>query len=423
MQSDYRKATLFAAVLLLLAWPHKAEASGFRIANQSLGAVGLSGARTAYTPDPDASYYNPANMSYLPDSWLVETSLTALQLPAIEYADNRGSAFNGSSENELFWMPLLHMTSPQYGRLRYGFSLTYPFGLAKQWEQPYPKALAEKFSLLTVEANPTFAYSLADWLSIGGGLRFVYGKGEVENEIGAPLSPLATLSRSSDGTDTQLGYNLAVSIRPNEQWTVAATYRSEVELDLDGHSDLQATAGSLPLAAYAGDGSVGITLPAVLSLATALTVDRLTVELAWDRTFWSSFDHLDFAYTQNFQSSPFFAVFDSMLVKNWDDADAYRIGLTYDWNASWTTTLGFTYDRTPVPATTLGFELPDADAMVYCAGIRYRYSPRMEFGLSYMYHRTSTRSVSQADANTSAIDGRFTEGGAHAVTLGVITTF
>ena len=178
-QDGRRRAFISLALLLILWQPAVTAASGFRIGNQSLGAVGLSGAHTAFTPGPDSNYYNPANISYLPDRWQVETSFTLLQLPNIEYTDNRGAFFNGTSEQELFYMPLLHLTSPRYGNVRYGFSLTYPFGLSKQWQQPYPRAFAEKFSLLTVEASPSLAYEAADWLSIGGGIRVVYGKGEV----------------------------------------------------------------------------------------------------------------------------------------------------------------------------------------------------------------------------------------------------
>ena len=215
----------------------------------------------------------------------------------------------------------------------------------------------------------------------------------------------------------------SLSVRPVKQWSLAATYRSEVNLDLSGNSELQALAGALPIASSFGNSSVGITLPAVLSLATSYTFDQLTVEMGWDRTFWSSFKELDFNYDHDVQTS-LFAVFDNSIRKSWDDTDAYRIGLTYDWDERWTTTLGFAYDRTPVPADTLGFELPDADAMVYCTGVRYRYSAATELGVSYMYHRTRARSISaESDANTSGIDGRFTEGGAYAVTLGVITTF
>jgi len=60
-------AVAHGLVLTLAALQGTAEASGFRITNQSLGAVGLSGAHIAHTPGPDSSYYNPANMAWLAD--------------------------------------------------------------------------------------------------------------------------------------------------------------------------------------------------------------------------------------------------------------------------------------------------------------------------------------------------------------------
>lgn len=396
------------------------QASGFRITNQSLGAVGISGAHVAYTPGPDASYYNPANMVFLPDHWQLESSLTVLHLPEIEYTDSRGPLFNGHSEEEFFYLPLIHLTTEKYGGVRYGFSLTYPYGLSKQWHQVYPKSLAEEFSLLTVEANPTIAFAVTEWLSVGGGIRFVYGKGEVKNAIEGFLSPLSMHS-SLEGTDTNLGYNLAVSVRPTSKWTIGTTYRSEVRLDLNGDSDFSVSGGVFP--PYQGKSEVSIHLPAVLSLATSYSWDKLTVELGWDRTFWSSFDNLDFLYNPGVTGTPY-ALFDVILQKNWNDSDAYRLGLTYAWNDRWTSTFGVAYERTPVPASTLGFELPDSDAMMYCAGIRHRYSTNVEYGLSYMYYRTKARTIDAgSDANLSGIDGRFTDGGAHALTIGLIVTF
>jgi long-chain fatty acid transport protein len=164
-------------------------------------------------------------------------------------------------------------------------------------------------------------------------------------------------------------------------------------------------------------------LPAVLSLAVASTFDRLTVELGWDRTFWSSFSTLDFTYGEDFLGTVFDG-FDRPVTKNWQDSDAYRCGLSYAWNPRWTSTLGFTYDRTPVPTATLGFDLPDADALIYSAGFRYRSAAGLEFGLSYMYHYTKSRSVTNDGvAGLPGIDGTFTDGGAHALTLGLLTTF
>lgn len=427
-RNQFGEVFFFLLILILvLCLPPFARASGFRITNQSLGAVGLAGAHVAFTPGPDASYYNPANISFLPDQWQVETSLTFLGLPAIEYTDRRSSLLSGSSEKELFYQPLLHATSPRYGHLRFGFSLTYPFGLAKQWEQTFPRTTAEEFSLLVIEGNPTFAYELSERFSIGGGVRLLFGKGEVKSSAFNPplsqLSPLSALTFSSDGTDTQLGYNLALTARPLPQWTVAATYRSEVDLSLDGDSNLQAWAGNNLAAFYSGTGGLDITLPAVLSLATAYTINHLTVELGWDRTFWSSFKELDFRYDHSLLGT-LFDGYDRAIAKNWSDSDAYRVGLSYDWNPSWATTLGFAYEQTPVPEATLGFELPDADALVTSAGIRYRCTANMTIGLSYMYYHVKSRTVSnEAASGLPGINGTFTEGGAHAVTVGLVSVF
>lgn len=421
IRTVYRKLSRILPVFMVLALfsPGTAQASGFRIANQSLGAVGISGALVASTRGADASYYNPANMSCTPDQWQLETSLTLLHLPKITYTDTRSGLFAGISDDELFFLPLVHVVSEEFDRLRFGFSLTYPYGLSKQWDQMYPKAFAKEFSLLTVEANPTFAIALTDWLSVGGGLRFVHGRGRVKNEIPPGDVPFS-VERSSKGSDTGLGYNLGLSVRPAGEWTVAATYRSRVELDLEGVTEMTTTAGMFE--PYSGRGAVPINLPAVLSLATSYTWDRLTAEIGWERTFWSSFEDLRFVF-QPAMTLPY-TVFDGVLQKHWGDADAYRLGFSYVWNDAWTSTFGVSYERTPVPSATLGFELPDSDAMVYSVGLRFRSSPGFQYGVSYMYYRTRTRSIDVAvDGNLSGISGRFTDGGAHALTFGLIVTF
>ena len=45
------------------------------------------------------------------------------------------------------------------------------------------------------------------------------------------------------------------------------------------------------------NGSVTLPAPAVLAVSGAYTFfDKLTVELTWDRTFWSEYKNLDFNY-------------------------------------------------------------------------------------------------------------------------------
>jgi long-chain fatty acid transport protein len=287
--------------------------------------------------------------------------------------------------------------------------------------------MSEEFSLLAIEANPTFAFAVLDNFSVGGGIRFVYGEGEVSNRVTSPpfdqLEPLTALSREMDGDDIGLGYNLAATWKPTEDWAVAITYRSKVKLKLEGDANLQALVDQSTILGYLGAGDLDVNLPAVFSLATSYSFEALTLEIAWNRTFWSSFKALDFEYDQSFSGTVFDA-FDRPLAKNWNDSDAIRLGATLALTEKLTTTLGFAYDQSPVPESTLGFELPDSDAFMYSGGIQYQQSPKLQIALSYMYQYTTTRTVSnQSETGLAGIDGKFTEGGAHAVTIGMTYNF
>jgi long-chain fatty acid transport protein len=387
--------------------------AGYQIPNQSTRAVGIAGANVAFTTGPDASYYNPANMSFLDDFWMLESSLTLLYLPTIEYTDNRSPLFDGSSESEMFYLPQVHLASKDIQNFRFGFSLIYPYGLSKRWEEPYPAATAEEFSLDIIEANPTFSYKLGETFSFGGGARFIYGEGNVESGVPG-------LTREVEGDDLQVGYNVAATYRPVQQWRLAATYRSEVNLDLEGDGEMLATVGAVPVASYNDSASVEIVLPAVLSLATSYTIADVTLEITWNRTFWSAVEDFDFEYEQSFLGTSFDG-FDRPLVKNWDDSDALRFGVTWSVLETVDATFGFAIDETPVQENTLGFELPDSDSYMYSTGLQYEYSEQLSLGLSYMYHHTTSLSVT-ADpvAGLPGIDGSFKGGGAHAVNFGAV---
>lgn len=418
-----KTALTLLLTLHILSTPQSAYSSGFQIPNQSLRAIGIAGANIAYTPGPDSAYYNPANMSFLENRWAMETSLTTLWLPEVKYEDSRSPAFDGSSDSELFFMPQVHLASKDYNDFRFGFSLTYPYGLAKNWDQPYPSATAHHFSLFVAEANPTMSYSVSESLSIAAGLRVIYSEGEVKNGLTNPpfgaLAPLTDLKRDMDADDWALGYNLAATFRPLPQWRLAATYRSKVDLELKGDATLIANAEPR----YNGSGELPITLPAVFSLATSYSFQDLTLEIAWSRTFWSDIEELDFKYDQSFIGT-LFDGFDRPVIKDWDDSDALRFGITYQLTDQFATTLGFAIDNTPVPDNTVGFELPDSDAYMYGLGFQYKKSDSLTMGISYMYYHTTSRTVSsQSVAGLPGIDGKFTDGGAHAVTIGIITSF
>ncbi|ADW19042.1 membrane protein involved in aromatic hydrocarbon degradation [Desulfobulbus propionicus DSM 2032] len=404
-----------AVGLILLTATGSALASGYRIPEQSVNSTARAGSYVAYTPGADAAYYNPANMSWLEDRAYLEADATWIHLNSVAYADSRSSSLNGSSEAENFFMPTFFAVSPDYNNFRVGFSVTAPAGLSKRWQDPYPRTFAEEFSLKVFEFNPTLSYKFSDRLAVGAGVRAIYVDGKVKSN-GIIDHYGSTAIRDMDGDALEAGYNLAVTARPTEDMNISVTYRSEVDLGIEGHADLNTNVLS---GRYSGDTGVEIPLPAILAVAVSYTFfDQLTVELEYDQTYWSDYAYLDFTYPAPFANPVFAAAFDDAKAKHWSDTNAWRLSVTYDLKNDFILMAGFAIDENPVPEATLGFELPDSDALLYSAGVRYKVNKDMELGVAYLYDDKESRSV-----NNGTVKGTIDEAGAHLLTFGLTYAF
>ena len=281
-----------------------AMAGGYKLPESSINATALRAAYVAASHGADAAYYNPAAMVYNEDAGLLEVDTTYIGLSKVNYKGNYTSPFthatsgpyNIHSQQESFLVPTLHYSSKKLGNnsARVGLSIVAPAGLSKRWDSQPAKSSAEEFTLQTIEVNPSFAIPLSDTLSFGAGFRIVRTDGIVKSNTGAPLQ----ISRDMTGDSIDYGYNLALKYRPNQNLSLAATYRSKIDLNVEG----DATLNYLPLlhpshAAYSGAASVSIPLPAALSIAAAYTFDTgTTVEVVYERTYWSAYRSLDFDY-------------------------------------------------------------------------------------------------------------------------------
>lgn len=390
-----------------------AFASGYRVPEQSTNAVALSSAYVANTPGADASYYNPANMSWLAEGWHSDLSFTWINLAGIDYTDRTDFSRNDSSRTENFMAPELHLVSPSHNNFRLGLSLTSPFGLSQRRETPYPRMTAEEFTLKTYEINPSLSYQVNSLLSLAAGVRAIYSTGRVKSTD--TLGALAGASRNLEGTAMDYGYNLALACKPVSNLSLAATYRSKIKLKLAG----DATLGISGATVYNNrSAEVMVPAPAVLALAAAYTFDKTTVEFAYDKTYWNAYDKLDFNYDVSLASiNPILdALFDAPGTKNWHNSEAFHLGLTHKLNRDWTIMAGFAIDKTPIPDQSLGFELPESDAKVYSLGARYQLNDRLQMGAAWLYSDKESRTVANS---VPSPDGTFTNAAARLVNLGL----
>lgn len=412
-----------------------AWSAAYKIPEQSLNATALSAAYVANANGADTTYYNPAAMVYNTDRSQLEVAMLYIYLPGIDFSGTSvsalgavdGGTFRDSSKEEHFFVPTFHYVSPDMNNARFGLSVVSPAGLTKRWSGP-AQAMAENFTLETIEINPTAAYLISDRFSVGGGLRALYSKGKVKSNYelvtAAPPGADPVLSRNLKGDSWDFGYNLAFHFKPSDNLSLAVTYRSKIDLSVEGDAKLSwrdPLTLVTPSLAYKGDASVKIPIPAATTLAAAfdLTPDT-TVEVTYERTYWSVYEKLDFNYQTTFLSPHPLSAFDDPLRKDFEDSNTYRIGITYQYDESLKLMAGLAYDETPVPSDTLGFELPDSDAWVYSFGVDYKVEEQISVGAALLYSDKDSRSVSNSP---QGISGEFTGAGAYLLTMGLKYTF
>ncbi|MBI5556168.1 MAG: outer membrane protein transport protein [Deltaproteobacteria bacterium] len=402
-----------------------ASGSGYRIPEQSINGVALSNAYIAHTDGPDTAYYNPANMGWQEDRWQLEASASYINLPGIDYKPAASDNVD-TSKTENIVIPMLHAMSPDYNNFRFGFSFLVPYGLSKRWHDAFPRTFAEEFTLNILEANPSVSYTFRDRFALAAGARLLHSTGNALKNSGF-IAPGVHVSSDMDGDATSFGYNAALTVKPARNWVIAATYRSKAELDLSGDAVLTASHPLAGSGAYRGEVDVTAPAPAVFTLGTSYTFARTTVELTWDRTYWSIHEDLDFDFASPLSANPYldaimFAAFEAPKTKNWRNSNAYRLGVTHKYTDRFTAMVGLAYDETPIPDDTLGFELPDADARLFSFGGRYRLDDNLEVGGAYLLDLKKTRRIDDPD-NPSHINGKFEDAGAHVVTLGLVYKF
>ncbi len=406
-------------------------AGGYKLPEQSLNSTALAAAYVAHTTGADAAYYNPANMSFMGKKQYVEGGLTLVHLPSNVYTNG---PFSGKSEVENILAPNLHYVSEPMGDFRWGVSVVAPGGLTKRWETPYQKASAEEFTLKIVEVNPSLAYKVADNFSVAAGVRLIYSEGIVKSDASDLYvgSEAFAPKREMEGDSIEFGYNLALTYKPTSDITLAATYRSKVDLNEEGTAELTYGHTSGPLAGtiatYSGDASVSVPLPATLNLSIAKTWDeKFTLEFNYERAFWSAYETLDFNYDGTMTDPGLIAAFDVPRNRNWEDVNIFRVGATVKVNEELTAMFGYSKDYTPAPVETLGFELPDSDSNNFSMGFRYQQSENLSWGASFLYSNKEdiTLQPGAHDEATSVLNsgGTFTEGGAFLTTVGVAYEF
>ena len=396
-------------------------AGGYKIPENSTNALALGSANIAHNHNSaDAAYYNPAKMVFMSNENHIDANLMYIGLNKVNY--NGTAKIHGNlvgvgpvaSESETFVVPSLHYVSGDLNNgVRFGLSIVSPGGLSKRWRNSYATYTAQEFTLETIEVNPTIALPFANGKGgVAIGLRLIHS-----SAIARSASPAAMRDMSGDSIDG--GYNIAIAYNPTPAWELGVTYRSQVDLNLEGDATLSYTdiAGSFGAAGTTyssmSSGSVTLPLPATLSLAAAYTFDtKTTVEFVYEKNYWSAYSELDFDYGAGVNPVTNY-VYGTPIAKNWKNTNTFRLGVTQELDAL-TLMGGLVVDESPVPDATIGFELPDTDSVAVSLGARYKIDKNTDIALAGLYSMHESRSVAN-----SSLSGEISGGDILMISLGL----
>ena len=376
-----------------------AYGAGFSIFEQGAKATGMSGAFVATADDPSAIFYNPAGlaqqreMSVLAGATFINFSNEFVGDPNSEYT----SGTEGKYDRHTFVPPNMYAALPIGDNLTVGVGVFAAWGLRTDWQDPWVgRFVSRDADLKTTSVQPTVAWQTSSGrFAIGGGVEYRRARVILNQNIPLPfLNPfnqrvtdIGNVRLASDYGD-DIGWNLGVLIKPTDRFRIGASYRSEMDIELDGDADFTQISTGFPqldaavAATFPQDDTINtiFPFPAVAAVGVAFSPsERVDVEFDITHMTWSRFE----ALAVDFDDQP-----DRSFVReqNWDDSSAYRIGTNIEATPNWDVRLGAVYDENPQPVEAVSPLLPDSDRIGFTFGAGWHSGPWIVDAAAFVLH-------------------------------------
>lgn len=359
-----------ALLLTALCAGTTAHASGFGIFTQGASALGQADAVVAHSDEPSAIFFNPALLNNLPGTQ-IEVGTTLL-FPSRDFKSAATGA-TASTEDSFYYPSSLYVSHTFNDRISAGLGVFNPFGLGTEWNRNWEgNYLATKSKITTFNFNPVVSYRINPDLSFAAGLDVIYLDASLE-QINFPTNA----DQRFKGDGTGFGYNLGLAYNAGHGISAGVSYRSEVDIDIDGNFSIDIP-GVPPAAA-----KTKITLPRQLLAGLAYqATDRLTLESGFRWEDWRSYKQLNLEVAGQPTTT---------LPKNWHDTFAVNVGGKYRLNDTFTLLGGYLYGWNAIPDDTFEPAVPDSNTHLFCAGTDMDFN-RLKVAVSYAYQLQEERS-------------------------------
>lgn len=353
-----------------LATATSAHAAGYGIYEQGAAVLGMAGAGTAGVSDASAVFYNPAALTRLDGTQQLYVGGTLLTTNTSFAGVDPYPGFGVTEEMErgFFPLPAVYYARRFGERGAAGLGFNAPFGLGVEWKDPdlfTGRYIVTKADLMAPNLGLSVAYAINPIVSVAAGGNVMFTKVKLSQRIQESFPPggqIVDVAEAVLEADVEPGYgwNAAISVAPNEHWSLGAFYRGKVVSRPHGSADFTQIPTGDPLfdaqVAASLPPDQGVTtvlrLPAIWSFGLAWKPENWKLEADLVFTEWSLFSDLPLEFEQTPQNN-------TRIVEDYDDALAIRVGAEHQLE-TFTYRFGYYFEQEAAPPESVSPILPDA---------------------------------------------------------------
>ncbi|MBI5729981.1 MAG: outer membrane protein transport protein [Ignavibacteriales bacterium] len=371
-------------------------AGGFQTGTQNARAMGMGNSFVGMALDASSIYYNPAGLTNIRGFNLVAG--TTLIMPTVDFTGPNPLTTKTTTVARTFTPINFYGAYTLDDGWTVGIGVYNPFGLGSEWPDGWiGKSLAVKTELRTFYFNPTVAYKVNEYFSVGAGFSYVISDVTFLQAFDVPAIPLApgvslpavqnakvTLEGKGDPGFT---FNFGFLFKPNDVISFGFSYRHSVELNFSGDltfTDLPAKPTGFPIGHSdlfpSGKGKATLTMPYDLRAGVSFNATKdFTINADLMFIGWESYKNLIVDFDKNTSVWK-----DVLSPKQWENTFGFKFGGEYRIK-DLALRAGYVYDGSPIPSKYMDPSLPGANRNEFTLGVGYQFTPNIRFDAAYQF--------------------------------------
>lgn len=379
-------------------------ASGYQVVLQGSRVTAMGNCAVGFRSGAPSLFFNPGAMA-MEESSSIMLGANFIS-SSVQYAAPN-STYRAETDSPLGTPFFAYGIYKINDKLNVGLGVVTPFGSTVTWGNEWEGRYSlNELSLAAFVIQPTVSYKVSEKFGIGGGLSISTGSVSLRRSIPLEAQNGQENYALLEGSATPaIGFNLGAYYEVNEKISLGVSYRSKVDLTVEGGDATFVVPSLVQPQFQAQKFDATLPLPSVISAGVGIkATEKLQLALEWNMTGWSAYEELKFEY-----DAPVLGNTETVSERNYKNSSVFKLGAEYMATESLALRGGIYYDQTAVDDGYITPETPDANTIGYTLGLGYTVGERFTIDVHYLLVDKAERE-NVAAPNSGGIDGTFESG-------------